>query len=113
MTSLITKAASLPKQRNAGQQGAPRLPQVDLLPPEVRAGRGLSQLKRLLALGLVVVVLLAGVAYGWAYLAEQSANDHLADSQDEAAALVREKQKYAEVPAVLKALEDIDRKSVV
>lgn len=107
MTSLLTKGSSRPDQRNSGQLGAPRLPQVDLLPPEVRAGRGLAQLKRLLALGLVLVLLLAGGVYGWAYLAEQSANDHLAESQDEASALVRERQKYAEVPIVLKALEEI------
>ncbi|WP_066462570.1 PilN domain-containing protein [Sanguibacter suarezii] len=107
MTSMLTKASSLPKQRSSSQLGAPRMPQVDLLPPEVRAGRGLSQLKRLLAAGLVLVLILAGGVYGWAQLADQSANDHLAESQDEASALVRERQKYAEVPAVLKALENI------
>ena len=107
MTSLFTKASSLPKQRNSGQLGAPRLPQVDLLPPEVRAGRGLSKVKRMLGLGLVATMVLAGAGYGWAYLEEQSANEHLADAQDKASALVRERQQYAEVPVVLKALEDI------
>ncbi|MEP7763987.1 fimbrial assembly protein [Sanguibacter sp. 25GB23B1] len=106
MTSVLAKASPKPRS-SGGNLGAPERPQVDLLPPEVRAGRGLQRIKRWLALSLVLAVVVAGLGYGWAHLTDQAANDHLAQAQDDAAGLAREKAKYAEVPVVLSAIEDV------
>lgn len=106
MTGLLEKTGRRQSSRGA-DLGGPRLPQVDLLPPEVRASRGLSQTKRWLGLSLILVVLVAALAYGWAFLTEKNANEHLAESQDTAAELSREKVKYAEVPVVLGAISDV------
>ena len=38
---------------------APLLPQVNLLPPEVKAARGLARIKRWLAVGVLVTLILA------------------------------------------------------
>lgn len=106
MTGLLEKTGRRQPSRSA-VLGSPRLPQVDLLPPEVRASRGLSQTKRWLGLSLILVVLVAALGYGWAFLAEKSADEHLAEAQDTAAELSREKAKYAEVPVVLGAITDV------
>ncbi len=41
--------------------GSPTHPQVNLLPPEIRAGRQLSSIKSWLGLGLLLTLLVAGV----------------------------------------------------
>lgn len=75
-------------------------PQVDLLPPEVRAGRRLKQTKRLLVLGLLVVVLLAMLGWVFAKLALAGANQDLAQAQSETSRLTTEQGKYADVPKI-------------
>ena len=67
--------------------GAPHLPQVNLLPPEVRAARGLVRVKQWLALSLVLVVLLLVAGVGTAFLARQSADSEIVDAQSEATLL--------------------------
>lgn len=84
----------------------PGLPQVNLLPPEVRAARGLKSTKRLLVLVLVAVLLLCGGGYVLSSFAERSAQDELADADAVTAELQTEAQQYAEVPQVL---GEIDR----
>lgn len=80
-------------------------PQVNLLPPEVRAARTLRVVKRWLGISLVfVVVLLAGV-FGLSLLRLGIAETELAAAQADTATLQNEEKKYAEVPAVLTALE--------
>lgn len=94
----------------ANAKGAPSLlvpgslPQVNLLPPEVRAARGLRVLKRWLAVGLVVVLTVCVMAYAAALLVASSARAELTEAQDATAALQAEQLKYAEVPVVLNAL---------
>lgn len=92
-------------EKSGAPLGAPLLPQVNLLPPEVRAARGLTATKRVLALALVGVVLLAGAGYGMALMTVSSANDELSAAQDETAQLQRETVKYAEVPVVVNGLK--------
>jgi Tfp pilus assembly protein PilN len=77
------------------------LPQVNLLPPEVRAARGLVNVKRWLALSLVLVVIVAALAYGFTILLKHNAAAELADAQTETVRLQQEEAKYAEVPQVL------------
>jgi Tfp pilus assembly protein PilN len=80
-------------------------PQVNLLPAEVTRGRRLASLKKLLALVLLVVVLLGMLGYaGSLWLAGQAA-DELATVQSETAVLQAEKEKYAEVPQTLSAID--------
>jgi Tfp pilus assembly protein PilN len=93
-----------------GTAGSPLygLPQVNLLPPEVRAARSLGVLKRWLAIALVLVLALIGLGYGAAYLATQSAEDELAEAQAETTRLQSEEAKYAEVPQVLGAIDSTE-----
>ncbi|RYV52868.1 fimbrial assembly protein [Pengzhenrongella frigida] len=82
----------------------PALPQVNLLPPEVRAARGLRRIKGWLGLGLLVTVLLCGGAYAFALFSAGQAADELVLAQAETTRLQAEQAKYAEVPQVLGAL---------
>jgi len=85
--------------------GAPLLPQVNLLPPEIRAHRSLARLKRVL---LVLVILALGLAAGmfiWASQQVRSANAELAEAEAETARLLQAQMEYAEVPQVLGALD--------
>ena len=101
------------KREKRGATAVVALPQVNLLPPEVRAARGLSRTKRLLVLALAVVLLLLAGAYAWALLARSSADDELAAAQADTARWQAEAAKYAEVPVVLQALEDVDQARTV
>lgn len=101
MTTTLTKARA-PK---AAAPLAPGLPQVNLLPPEVRAARGLVNVKRWLGLSLIFVVVAAALVFGFAVLENSSAQDELAQAQADNARLVQEQQTYAEVPAVLGELK--------
>lgn len=106
MTSLLEKGSAL-KSKSSANLGAPGQPQVDLLPPEVRAGRGLSRVKRWLGFALVLTVVVAAAVYGFAFLTERTAKEHLADAQQTSVELAKERKKYAEVPVVLGAITDV------
>lgn len=84
--------------------GAPALPQVNLLPPEVKAARTLVHVKQWLGLSLVMVVIIAALGYGGALLTRMAADSENTDAQAEAAQLRTEEAKYAEVPKVVNAL---------
>lgn len=86
-------------------QGAPGVPQVNLLPPEIRASRSLAQLKRVLALALVGVLAVAVAGYFWASGQVQSAEANLTDKQDETTRLLNAQKEFSEVPLVLGQLE--------
>ena len=75
-------------------------PQVDLLPPEVRAGRKLRRTKLLLVLAVLVVVLLAMLGWVYAKFTLADANQQVADAQTETARLTQEQAKYSEVPQI-------------
>ncbi|WP_028048417.1 hypothetical protein [Cellulomonas sp. URHD0024] len=101
MTTLLER----PKGRSsAGTALSGTLPQVNLLPPEVRAARGMRATKRWLVMSLVLVVVLCFGAFGVALIANASATNDLADAQSETARLETEAAKYAEVPKVKGAL---------
>ena len=88
---------------------APSLPQVNLLPPEVRSARGLKVVKRWLASAVVLSLLLAAGLVGLAVLAQRDADAELAVAQAETDRLMAEQEKYAEVPIVLRRLDLIER----
>jgi hypothetical protein len=79
-------------------------PQVNLLPGEVTQGRRLKSIKKLLLAALLVVVLIATLAYAGAQWMANSAAADLAAEQAETARLQGEKEQYAEVPVVLGAI---------
>lgn len=85
--------------------GAPALPQVNLLPPEVKAARGLAKVKQWLAVVVILsLVLSAGLVF-IAILEQEAADRELALVQERTAELEAEQQRYAEVPLVLAALD--------
>lgn len=101
-----------PAAARGGQQtavsGAPQLPQVNLLPPEIRAGQQLRNLKPWLGIALLCAVLVAGLLIVWSNLGLRSAQDDLAETQDQNATLVAQQEDYSEVPQVLADLDTIE-----
>lgn len=75
-------------------------PQVDLLPPEVRQERKLKRTKRLLAVALLAIVLLAVVGWVFAKFTLVAANREVADAQADTAKLTQQQAKYAGVPQI-------------
>lgn len=94
-------------QQTSSVSGAPQLPQVNLLPPEIRAGRQLSNLKPWLGIALLAAVLGAGLLIVWSNFGLRSAENELSDTQDENAALVAQQAQFSEVPQVLADLDTI------
>lgn len=80
-------------------------PQVNLLPPEIKAAQGLRHLKKWLvgAVGLVVLVLV--LVFVLALMARGAADAELAQAQDQATSLAAEQQQYAAVNPVLNGLQ--------
>ena len=89
----------------AQSHGAPALPQVNLLPPEVTAARGLARTKRWLVFFVLVSFIGAAGLVVQAILAQQDAAAELATHQQRTADLDAELLEYSEVPTVLGALE--------
>jgi len=87
--------------------GVAVMPQVNLLPPEVRAARGLRVLKRWLLLVLALVVVLSAMGFAGSLLIKSAAEDDLAQAQTETSRLELEQQKYAEVPQVLNEVQAV------
>ncbi|WP_263730789.1 PilN domain-containing protein [Cellulomonas sp. SG140] len=102
----MTAIADPPRAKKGVQTVLGGLPQVNLLPPEVRAARGLRNLKRWLAMALVLVLVLCIAVFALAKLAKVGADDELAKAQADTRRLQTEQQKYAEVPVVLGALQN-------
>ena len=101
----MTAVMDRPKPKNGGPTliGV-SLPQVNLLPPEVRAKRGLKVLKRWLGVSLLATLVLCVLAYGASLMSAAAAQSDLATAQVDTTRLQTEQQKYAEVPQVLSAL---------
>lgn len=83
------------------------LPQVNLLPPEVRAARGLTRTKRWLAVVVVLALVMAVGLVFFAVLTQRAADEELALQQAATVRLEAEKEQYAEVPLVLAQLDAI------
>ncbi len=86
-------------------QGAPNLPQVNLLPPHVRVKRKLAVIRVWLALALLLVVLVTILAAAATLWQKQSAESKLTDIQATNDSLVHEQSKYAAAPKALRALK--------
>lgn len=88
-------------------QGAPELPQVNLLPPEVRAGRALGRLKVWMGISLLAILLGIGIIFVWATWEAKQADQDLAEVLDTNDALMSQQNQYAEVPQVLGEIADL------
>ncbi len=86
--------------------GAPALPQVNLLPPEVRVARTVSRVKQWMGVSIVIALLAVAAAYFLAADDLSTAQRERETSQRGTDQLLAEKQNYREVPVVLAALED-------
>lgn len=80
--------------------GAFPWPQVNLLPPEIRSRRTLGRVKLRLGLALLLVLLLAALAFVAAMFDERNAQEELQTQQLEVQRLTEEQAKYAEVPLI-------------
>ncbi len=82
------------------------LPQVDLLPPEIREGRRFKVRQRKLGitiLGVLVVALLLIVGF-WSLKGQ--AENRLAQAEDTAQDLQQQKKQYSSVTGILKSISD-------
>lgn len=104
MTSLLGRSS------RGAASGPPigSLPQVNLLPPEIRAARALQAVKRVLIMALALVLVLVVAGYGAASLRVLAAEDELSEAQDEFARLTAAQDEYAEVPVVLNRLRALE-----
>lgn len=89
--------------------GIPELPQVNLLPPEVRAKRAAGHARRWMLLALAIAVAVSGLAYLYALMESRTAGQELATAEAETAALVAEQATLAHVPRVLDEWDNVVR----
>ena len=108
MTSMLDRPAKSAKGKPT-QSIITGLPQVNLLPPEVRAARGLQSIKRWLVIALLAVVVLCAILWLLAQTVAANAQSELEDAQKETARLTQEQAKYAEVPRVQAQLAQAER----
>lgn len=85
--------------------GAPALPQVNLIPPSIRARRRVAVARVWLGLAVLVVIFLVMVASVLTVWERNAAESSLADAQGRNANLQAEQAKYSEVPKVLRDLK--------
>ena len=107
MTATETKAPERRSRKRAASV-VPDVAQVNLLPPEVLAARGLRVVKRWLAVLVVIAVAVSAGVVAFAWLEQRAADEGLAQEQAETTRLQAEREKYIEVPLVL---GEIDRVS--
>jgi hypothetical protein len=70
---------------------------ADLTPPELIASRRLRVIRKLIALGAVVLLALCAITWGYAYLQNQTASSALASETSRTATLQAEQRRYSEV----------------
>lgn len=86
-------------------QGAPSLPQVNLLPPHVRAKRKMAVVRLYLALAVLVVIFAMILLAIMAVWDRNAADADLVLVQDRNTSLKADQDQYSEVPRVLQALK--------
>ena len=70
---------------------------ANLIPPEVLQARRVRAVRKLVAYALCVLVLLAGLGYGFAWYRSQQAADTLAAEQSRTSQLLAQQKRYADV----------------
>lgn len=105
MTTLLDRRKGAGPKGAAPRASAPTLPQINLLPSEIREARGVRALRVYLLGALAVVVAIIGAAYVVTMGQASSAQDDLVAEQTRTTTLLTEKATYAEVPVVLDQLQ--------
>lgn len=117
MSTVLDRGKTRGKQKTKAPAPArtvvPTMPQVNLLPPEVRAARSLAVVKRWLGISLLAVVVVVGLVYAFAQLVRTQADNELADADAQTMQLQAEERQYAEVPLVLGQIADIEEAQLV
>lgn len=108
MTSLLERPLKSSKDK-AQTSLISGLPQVNLLPPEIRAARGLQSIKKWLVIAILAVLVLCALLWLWAQSVAAGAQGDLERAQQETARLTNEQAKYAEVPRVQNQLAEAAR----
>jgi hypothetical protein len=70
---------------------------ANLIPPEVLQARRVRAVRKLVAYGLCVLILIAGAGYGFAWYRSQQAADALAAEQSRTSQLMAQQRRYADV----------------
>ncbi len=83
------------------------LPQVNLLPPEVSAGRQFGRVKSWLGLAALVTVLIVGMGVVVTSFSAHRAENELAAVQELNQNLQTQQKQYAEVPSVLNQIDAV------
>lgn len=87
--------------------GAPtRVASVNLLPPEILAGRTFRRTQKVLGASVVVVLLALGGAYALQVQDANTAADELGVSKATGVRLKAEQAKYADVPKIYQAIDE-------
>lgn len=102
----VKQSARSGSERRVNDIGASRLPQVNLLPSDISAARGLKKLKVRLAVVVLLVIALVGVGYVLVAGTVTTAQEKLTTEQRRTSTLQNEQRKYAEVPVLLKRWND-------
>lgn len=108
MTTTRAPESSAPASGRSLRQlvpGSPSVPQVNLLPPEIRASRSLAKIKQLLLLVLVVVIGVGVLGYFWSLTQVEAAENELAREEAESTRLLNAQKEFSEVPQVLGELD--------
>lgn len=100
----MTSTVSRPSPSRGAAFGGPPLPQVNLLPPEVRAGRQLRRAKLWMGVGVAATCLLVAGGYVLSAVGVVMAERELAAQQERTNDLLAEKALYAEVTPVVTEL---------
>lgn len=104
----MTASVLAPALVQVAVPGSPTLPQVNLLPPEIRAGRQLTNVKAWLGLALLIALLVAATMVVWSQLTLRNTESALAKTEDTNQSLLGQQGQYAEVPAVLNRLAAVE-----
>lgn len=83
-----------------------RLPQVNLLPPEIRAARSFGAVRRMLIFAMLASVVVAVAIAVYAVAQESQAKSALDAEEKRTQELLAQQAEYAEVPLVLGVLDD-------
>jgi len=86
--------------------GAPRIPLVDLLPPEIEMRRKAKRAKRVIVVVLLLFMALLGGAWYLAYSVRTAAESDLAAEQSKTSAKQEELATYDYIPVVRAALDN-------
>ena len=87
-------------KRGTASLGAPLLPQVNLLPEEIRTRRTLGTVRRWTAASLAATALVVAAATGAAVVERGIAEDELAQADAETTQLIAQQQPFSDVTTV-------------